>query len=254
MKAESGGVGFFFAREQEARKFLDFVQEVVPCRYVASKKLKTHNTHDNYYNDKHNYSIEIVPVCRENIVALPKKLSQSLGNLSQICICIHVTNLISLIDPFFLNLGELPAEIYFENRSLQFAPKQLTEFVVMEMEFADSADVCTTGEVQSTKHISSDVYVSRPNEIVMCQTHTRTHLGCLLRPGDTVLCFYFRYSNMNHPVLETMKGDKKFQTSKSAVRLDLPRRTAATVLWNSTAETKPIGASFVDIFIWHAPV
>ena len=192
MKAESGGVGFFFAREQEARKFLDFVQEVVPCRYVASKKLKTHNTHDNYYNDKHNYSIEIVPVCRENIVALPKKLAQSLGNLSQICICIHVTNLISLIDPFFLNLGELPAEIYFENRSLQFAPKQLTEFVVMEMEFADSADVCTTGEVQSTKHISSDVYVSRPNEIVMCQTHTRTHLGCLLRPGDTVLCFYFR--------------------------------------------------------------
>ena len=141
-----------------------------------------------------------------------------------------------------------------ENRSLQFAPKQLTEFVVMEMEFADSADVCTTGEVQSTKHISSDVYVSRPNEIVMYQTHTRTHLGRLLRPGDTVLCFYFRYSNVNHPVLETMKGDKKFQTSKWAVRLDLPRRTAATVLWNSTAETKPIGASFVDIFIWHAPV
>ena len=101
MKAESGGVGFFFAREQEARKFLDFVQEVVPCRYVASKKLKTHNTHDNYYNDKHNYSIEIVAVCRENIVALPKKLAQSLGNLSQICICIHVTNLISLIDLFF---------------------------------------------------------------------------------------------------------------------------------------------------------
>ena len=35
------------------------------------------------------------------------------------------------------------------------------------------------------------------------------------------------------------------------MRLDLPRRTAATVLWNSTAETTHIG---VDIFIWQVPV
>ena len=76
------------------------------------------------------------------------------------------------------------------------------------MEFTDSADVCTNGVVQSTKHILADVYVSRPNEIGMCQTHTRTHLGRLLRPGDTVLGFYFRYSNVNQPVLEPMKEDK----------------------------------------------
>ena len=193
VKPESGGVDFFFAREQEARKFLDFVQEVVPCRYIASKKLKTHDTHDNYYNYKHNFSIEIVPVCRENIVALPKKLAQSLGNLSQICICIHISNLITLIDPFTLNLGELPANVYFrEPFTAICSPKQLTEFVVIEMEFTDSADVCTNGAVQSTKHVLADVYVSRPNEIGVSQTHTRTHLGRLLRPGDTVLGFDFR--------------------------------------------------------------
>ena len=69
--------------------------------------LKTHDTNDNYYNYKYNYNIEIVPVFRENIVALPKKLAQSLGNLSQICICIHVTNLITLIDAFTLNLRDV---------------------------------------------------------------------------------------------------------------------------------------------------
>ena len=76
------------------------------------------------------------------------------------------------------------------------------------MEFRDSADVCTTGEVHSTKHNLGDVYVSRPNEIGMCRTQARTHLGRLLSPGDTVLGFYFRYSNVNYPVLETMKDDK----------------------------------------------
>ena len=210
VKTESGGVDFFFAREQEARKFLEFVQQVVPCRYTASRKLKSHDTHDNVYNYKHNFSIEIVPVCRENIVALPKKLAQSLGNLSQLCICIHVTNLITLIDPFTLHVGEVSANVFWrEPFSAICTPTQLTEFVIIEVEIVDESEMnLGSGGVVSNRHMLADVYMSRPNEIGLSQVHTRTHLGHLLRPGDTVLGFDFRYSNVNHAILETMSADK----------------------------------------------
>ena len=210
VKTESGGVDFFFAREQDARKLLEFVQQVVPCRYSASKKLKSHDASDNFYNYKYNLSIEIVPICRENIVALPKKLAQSLGNLSQLCICIHVTNLITLIDPFTLHLGEVSANVFWrEPFSAICAPSQLTEFVIIEVEVTDHANMnLSSGGVVSNRHMLADVYMSRHNEIGIAQVHTRTHLGHLLRPGDTVLAFDFRYSNVNHAVLETMDASK----------------------------------------------
>merc|ERR1712117_24230 len=207
VKTESGGVDFFFAREQEARKFLEFVQQVVPCRYSASRKLKSHDTHDNFYNYKHNLSIEIVPVCRENIVALPKKLAQSLGNLSQLCICIHVTNLITLIDPFTLHVGELPANVYWrEPFTAICTPNQLSEFVIIDVELIEMG--VGTGGIVSSKHMLADVYMSRPNEIGVSHVHTRTHIGHLLKPGDSVLAFDFRYSNVNHAVLENMDASK----------------------------------------------
>lgn len=36
---------------------------------------------------------------QDNIVCLPPKLAQILGNISPICICTHVTQLVHLIDP-----------------------------------------------------------------------------------------------------------------------------------------------------------
>ena len=210
VKPESGGVDFFFAREQDARKFLEFVQQVVPCRYAASKKLKSHDTHDNVYNYKHNLSVEIVPICRENIVALPKKLAQSLGNLSQICICIHVTNLITLIDPFTLHLGDVSSTVYWrEPFTAICTPNQLSEFVIIEVEILDHSEINSgQGGILSHSHMLADVYMSRPCEIGVTQIHTRTHLGHLLKPGDSVLAFDFRYSNVNHPILETLDASK----------------------------------------------
>lgn len=36
---------------------------------------------------------------QDNVVCLSPKLAQSLGNMSQICVCIRVTSTIRLIDP-----------------------------------------------------------------------------------------------------------------------------------------------------------
>ena len=68
-------------------------------RYTTAKELISHDSHNNTYNYKYTYSVEIVPICKDNIVCLPLKVAQQLGNINPLCLCTRVTQSISLIDP-----------------------------------------------------------------------------------------------------------------------------------------------------------
>lgn len=54
------------------------------CRYKTSHELISHDVHSNTYNYKFTFSVEIVPICKDNIVCLPHKLAQSLGNIRSV--------------------------------------------------------------------------------------------------------------------------------------------------------------------------
>jgi len=41
---------------------VEFLQSVVPCRYKSSEKLISHDVHNNTYNYKYTFSVEIVPL------------------------------------------------------------------------------------------------------------------------------------------------------------------------------------------------
>ena len=64
IKESHDGIDFFYAGKQDARKMVDFLQTVVPCRYKTSQELISHDTHNNTYQYKHTFSAEIVPVCK----------------------------------------------------------------------------------------------------------------------------------------------------------------------------------------------
>ena len=68
-------------------------------RYNTAKELISHDSHNNTYNYKYTYSVEIVPLCKDNIICLPRKVAQQLGNISPLCVCHRVTQTIHLIDP-----------------------------------------------------------------------------------------------------------------------------------------------------------
>ncbi len=59
----------------------------------------SHDIHNNTHNYKHSFAVDIVPICKDNVVCLPAKLAQSLGNLGQVLVCIRVTTTVHLIDP-----------------------------------------------------------------------------------------------------------------------------------------------------------
>ncbi|PIO62096.1 hypothetical protein TELCIR_16362, partial [Teladorsagia circumcincta] len=58
------GIDFFFAKLQDARKFVDFLMMVLPCRYHYAQELVSHDTKNNTYDYKHTFCVEIVHICR----------------------------------------------------------------------------------------------------------------------------------------------------------------------------------------------
>ena len=42
---------------------------------------------------------QVAPICKDNVVCLPKKLAQSLGGIGQVCVVSKVTHLLHLMDP-----------------------------------------------------------------------------------------------------------------------------------------------------------
>ena len=93
------GLDFFFGSESGARKLVEFIQSVIPIRYQHAKKLISHDASSNIYNYKYTLSVEVVPICKDNVVCLPAKLAHSLGGLGQICVVQKITSLVHLIDP-----------------------------------------------------------------------------------------------------------------------------------------------------------
>lgn len=213
VKQESDGVDFYYASRADARKFVDFIQTVVPCRCKTSEKLISHDIHSNTYNYKYTFSVEIVPVCREEIVCLPLKVARSLGNVSQIVICKKISTNLQFIDPMTLQGAEITAANFwrFPFKSL-CTYKQLTEFMVLQIEpvdgFAQTTRSSTTN--LSRRHVLADAWVARMQDLGVSDTqyHCRTHLGHLLKTGDTALGFDFTSANLNDSNLNRMSTDR----------------------------------------------
>lgn len=214
IKSVNDGLDFYFDKRDDARKLADFLETIVPCRYTTSERLMSHDTHSNTYNYKNTFSVEIVPICKDDIVCLPLTLSRSLGNIGQICICLRVTNQIYLIDPTSLKTAELNASIFFKTPFKSIAgTKQLVSYTVMDIEKAHQSSKSRSFGHFSEKHMLADAWVVKTCHLGLDDSyiHCKTHLGHLLNPGDQVLGFDLKNANVNDvhfDKLEEKKGDQ----------------------------------------------
>ena len=53
----------------------------------------------------------------------------------------------------------------------------------------------------------ADVYICRPSEVGTNEIHTRTHLGHLLKPGDTVMGYDLSNCNVNDDNFDKLNRD-----------------------------------------------
>lgn len=109
--------------------------------------------------------------------------------------------------------AELSATVYYRQPFNAICnPKQLIKFTVMDIEVIYDKDrkfFPGQGKV-STKHVVSEIWLVKTSELGTNSNsiHTRTHLGHLLKPGDTVLAYHLEEANVNDDNFEKINKDR----------------------------------------------
>lgn len=204
IKQMDQGIDFFFGNRSHAVKFVEFVGKVAPIKSRHDKQLVSHDSKSNNYNYKYTFSVEICPICREDLICLPSKVAVSLGNLGPLVICTKISNNIALLDPFTLRHCFLDADQYWRSsfKSL-LSSRQLVEYIVLDVE-TSSSEV----NVGGSKYVLADAQVARVSDFGKNDTifSVRTHLGHLLNPGDYALGYDLYRANSNDIELDKYKG------------------------------------------------
>lgn len=62
---------------------------------------------------QYTFSVEMVPICKDDLICLPRKLFQASGGVGPIVLCTRVTNVLTLLCPATLQATQLNAEQYW---------------------------------------------------------------------------------------------------------------------------------------------
>ena len=114
---------------------MDFLTSVAPVRTKKSQELISMDIHTSSKSYKFSFSVELVPICKDDLVALPIKLAKQIGNIAPLTICQRVGTSVNLLDPNTLQTADVSTPIYWRSPFTPLADVQeLVEFVVMDIE------------------------------------------------------------------------------------------------------------------------
>ncbi|AGO12638.1 AaceriAER299Cp [[Ashbya] aceris (nom. inval.)] len=196
------GLDFYYSQKNHAVKMLDFLNAVVPVKAKKSEELISQDTHTGASTYKFSYSVELAPICRDDLVVLPKKLAHNVGNIAQFVLCSKVSNTLQFLDPTTLQTADVPASVYWRTPFNNLADvSQLIEFIVLDVE--------PTGDVRG-RWVLADITVARASDLGVNDQvyYVRSHLGAICHPGDSVMGYYIANSNYNSDLFDTLNFDR----------------------------------------------
>ncbi|KAG6863702.1 hypothetical protein C0991_004026, partial [Blastosporella zonata] len=199
VKEVKDGLDFFYSSRSHALKMLEFLQGVVPVRSKSSEQIISSDTHTNTANFKYTYSVEIMPICKDDLVCIPPKQARQLSNISPLTICTRVGNSVHLLDPATLQRCDITANVYWRAPFYTLATvTDLVEFTVLDIEIDHQRSkgkiVMADAQVALASAFRSSGVGGDEDEDMMDFDgrttsnqiyHTRTHMGAILQPGDT---------------------------------------------------------------------
>ncbi|KAJ3728095.1 NMD3 family-domain-containing protein [Lentinula guzmanii] len=218
VKEVKDGLDFFYSQRSHAIKAVEFLTSVVPVRSKASEQLLSSDTHSNTANFKYTYSVEIMPICKDDLVCIPPKQARQLGNISPLTVCTRVGSSIQLLDPATLQTCEITSAVYWRNPFDSLATvTDLVEFTVLDVEadgrsrgkfvLAD-AQVALAGAFRSGQGQDENSMDYESSGYTNQIYHTRTHLGGILQPGDTALGYFLTNSNYNSDDFTSLPSER----------------------------------------------
>lgn len=199
IKEVKDGLDFYFSQRNHAERFVDFLNSVAPVRTKKSQELISTDVHTSAKSYKFTFSVELIPICKDDLVALPIKLAQSVGNIAPLLICNRVGTAINLLDPNTLQTADISSPVYWRSPFRFLADVQeLVEFVVMDIEPIGPS---------KGRLLLAETTVARASDLGSNSTtyFARTHLGGILHPGDSVLGYHISGTNFNNPHFEALE-------------------------------------------------
>eukprot|EP00762_Andalucia_godoyi_P001129 ANDGO_02061.mRNA.1 60S ribosomal export protein NMD3 len=190
IKDQPDGIDFFFNHRTHALQFTAFLHSVAPATSLTAKQLISQDDHSNTYNFKYTFSVELAPVCRDDMVVIPPKMHSQMGGIGPVVLVYKVSNAIHLIDPQTLQTAEIEPKIYFKNPfRATLGAKNLTEFVVLDVEPVSFTNKQLQSSYASSRFKLVEATLARSSDLGVNDnvSFVRTHLGHLLHPGDTVM-------------------------------------------------------------------
>lgn len=198
IKSQPDGLDFYYGSRSHGLKMVDFLQNVVPVRARHDKQLVSHDANNNSYNYQYTFMIEIVPICKEDIVCLPRKVALGLGGIGPIMLTTRVGSSLQFTDPHTMRQVWVDAAQYYRNpyRSVGTS-RMFIEYMVLDIEPVQ-------GLPQSGKYLLADVQVARMSDFGVNDNilSARTHLGHHLQAGDTALGYDLASLQIVDPELE----------------------------------------------------
>ncbi|KAJ7077915.1 NMD3 family-domain-containing protein [Mycena belliarum] len=220
VKEVKDGLDFFYSQRSHAIKMVEFLSSVVPVRSKSSEQLLSSDTHTSTANYKFTYSVEVAPICKDDLVCIPPKQARQMSNINPLSVCIRVGNSLQLMDPTTLQQADISSAAYWRTPFESLATvSDLVEFTVLDVEpdgrtrgkfvLAD-AQVALAGAFRAHNLADGDGGMDydggsgRAAQIY----HTRTHLGALLQPGDTALGYHLTNANYNSADFAGLHADR----------------------------------------------
>ncbi|KAJ1545702.1 hypothetical protein HK096_006095 [Nowakowskiella sp. JEL0078] len=222
IKEAKDGIDFYYANRSHALKMVEFLQSVVPMRSKVSEQLISTDIHTSTSNYKYSYSVEILPICKDDLVVLTSKMARSLSNINPLCICYKISNAVYFIDPNTLRTAELRPQIYWENSFPSLCEaRDLIEFYIIDVQQEN---------VHHGKYGLATVEVARAQDLSKTFI-VRTHLGHILRAGDHAMGYQLdnaNFNNSNWDALISATGKGNVIPDVVLVKKSYPNRRSKT--------------------------
>lgn len=156
---------------------------------------------------KFTFSCELIPICKDDLVALPIKLAKSLGNIPPLVLCYRIGTAVYLLDPNTLQTADVPTPVYWRAPFKNLADVQeLVEFIVLDIEPLGS---------RNGRFALAEATVARASDLGSNDTsyNVRTHLGDVLHPGDSVMGYHLTGTVFNNENFEAIENSSQYSST-----------------------------------------
>jgi len=154
--------------------------------------------------------IEIAPVCKDDLVLLPQKLSRECGGIGPLVCCYKISKSINIVDVVTMETYEIDSATYWKNPfySLLTRPN-MVQFRIRNIDNADF-DVNESRAAKRNRFKFAEAEVQRESDIgVNDKTYfTYTHLGDILTYEDAVLGYDLESANFTGEQVKFLEKSK----------------------------------------------